>query len=140
MARQRPRATQPALLAMLEAQGHIDENRISRKPRRRNCRKCGRPTIAAITELGITTHLDPNRLTAEGEFLASLAGQPTFEIYGPGQGVEVLFRFSDRRARAPDDTQRIHAPHVCAFVIPAALTLPPLAAPSRPGPSELPPY
>lgn len=132
-AKQRP--MQAALAKHLEAEGHIAPGKISKRPQKRYCRKCGAQVITAITDLSGVFDIDPVRLNDTGEFIANLAGTMTWEITHR----EITHRYELRRHHAADTN--VHPTHVCGLRVPPEWTLPPQPPPggSRVDPNITPP-
>lgn len=104
------REPMPAWLQdQLVADGTMTGDFITRTLRPRHCRACAAPVLAAIDDLGLTTHIDPAPLTPEGELLALLAGRPTFATFG----ADLCHRWAGEITHRPASTRAVYAAHQC---------------------------
>lgn len=110
----------------LVAEGDMTERNVTRTPRPRICRSCGRDVIAAITDCGFEVAVDPEPTTATGELATLLAGGETYALLDHG---EMVWRDPRRIAYATPDRERAHARHDCDR--PPPETNPAFATPRR---------
>lgn len=94
----------------LVAEGDMTERNVTRTPKLRVCRSCGRDVIAAITDLGFEVAVDPEPTTTLGELTVLLAGGETYAVLPWG---EMVWRTQHRIAWATPDEERSHARHDC---------------------------
>ena len=94
----------------LVAEGDMTERNVTRTPKPRICRSCGRNVIAAITDCGFEVAVDPEPTTATGELATLLAGGETYALLDHG---EMVWRDPRRIAYATPDRERTHARHRC---------------------------
>lgn len=95
--------------AALIAAGHMDEDRVTRRPRPAHCRTCRHAITAAITDSGFTARCWPTPTTTLGELQALLAGLATYTALPD----ELLYR-DDFRIRTNDANRaRVLVEHRC---------------------------
>lgn len=94
----------------LVAEGDMTERDVTRTPKPRVCRSCGRDVIAAITDLGFEVAVDPTPTTTTGELATLISGGQTYALLNHG---ELVWRSHHRIAWATPDTEPTHAQHDC---------------------------
>lgn len=94
----------------LVAEGDMTERDVTRIPKPRVCRSCGRDVIAAITDLGFEVAVEPTPTTALGELRTLAEGGATYALLPWG---EMVRRSQHRIAWATPDTEPTHAQHDC---------------------------
>ena len=89
--------------------GVLTEQNVTRTPKQRHCRDCGRVVIAAITDLGFEVAVEPSATTTLGELTTLMNGGETYaQVAG-----QLVWRSSHRiNYRSPDEEQT-HAMHEC---------------------------
>lgn len=90
--------------------GVLTEQNVTRTPRQRHCRHCGRVVIAAITDLGFEIAVEPMATTPAGELTALMNGGETYALLDHG---ELVWRSQHRIAYATPNKERTHAMHEC---------------------------
>lgn len=99
-----------AIKARLVADGQMSDQGVTRTPKARHCRDCGRSVIAAITDLGFEIAVEPMATTPAGEFTALMNGGETYALLDHG---EMVWRSQHRIAYATPNKERTHAMHEC---------------------------
>ena len=99
-----------AIKARLVADGQMSDQGVTRTPKQRHCRDCGRVVIAAITDLGFEVAVEPSATTTFGELTALMNGGETYALLDHG---EMVWRSQHRIAYASPDKERTHAMHEC---------------------------
>lgn len=99
-----PRHVQAALIDT----GVMDEERVTAKPSRRTCQRCGSRIVAALVD-GTRADCDPTPLTALGELQALVAGVPT---YTDG-GTWMAWRSVNAIPYRPPNKWRVLPAHEC---------------------------
>lgn len=94
----------------LVADGAMTEQHVTRTPKPRHCRDCGRAVIAAITDLGFEITVEPNPTTPEGELTTLMNGGMTFALLDHG---EMVWRSRHRIKYRDANNERAHAKHEC---------------------------
>lgn len=94
----------------LVADGAMTEQNVTRTPKPRHCRHCGRAVIAAITDLGFEIAVEPTPTTPAGELHTLIGGGKTFAILPWG---EMVLRDQYRIAYRDADREPTHAMHQC---------------------------
>jgi hypothetical protein len=104
------------LVDQLDADGVLDKaTRMTHKPKPRRCPKCHTPTLGALNDLGIPTHLEPAPVTNTGELLAQLTGRTTYAL----DAGDIYTRNHWHIQGRPADTERVYAEHVCGSPLPS---------------------
>lgn len=89
--------------------GVLTEQNVTRTPRQRHCRDCGRIVIAAITDLGFEAAVEPTPTTPAGELHVLLTGGRTYAlVYG-----ELVWRNHHRIEHRDANNETTHAMHEC---------------------------
>ena len=88
----------------------MTEQHVTRTPKPRHCRDCGRAVIAAITDLGFEITVEPNPTTPAGELATLINGGQTFAILDHG---EMVWRDQRRIKYRDANKERAHAKHQC---------------------------
>ena len=104
----------------LIADGAMTEQHVTRTPKPRHCRDCGRAVIAAITDLGFEITVEPTPTTPAGELSALMNGGQTFAILDHG---EMVWRSMHRIKYRDANKERAHAKHQCGINPPEINTL-----------------
>lgn len=74
-----PKTPMPTWLQQqLISDGVMTEGFLTRTAKPRRCTTCHAPTLAAINDLGLDTHTDPQPLTPLGELQAHITGRDTY--------------------------------------------------------------
>ena len=94
----------------LISEGVLTEQNVTRTPKPRHCRDCGRVVIAAITDLGFEIAVEPSATTPAGELDTLLSGGMTFALLDHG---EMVWRDQRRITYRNADRERTHARHEC---------------------------
>ena len=94
----------------LISEGVLTEQNVTRTPKPRHCRDCGRVVIAAITDLGFEVSVEPYPTTTAGELDVLMGGGETFALLDHG---EMVWRSQHRIGYASPDKERTHARHEC---------------------------
>ena len=95
--------------AALTRDGHMDEDRVTRRPRPGHCRHCHLAITAAITDAGFTAACWPTPTTPHGELTALLAGLRTYTA-----NPDTLLHRDDYRIRTRNANQaRVLVQHRC---------------------------
>ncbi|AXH46907.1 hypothetical protein I5G67_gp071 [Mycobacterium phage Aminay] len=87
-----------------------------------SCRRCGGQVLAGYVS-GTATQLDPARISAAGEFVATAAGVLTYEIDESSVrfGRIARMRLAYKIRKGWPAERFVHARHRCGFVWPPAL-------------------
>lgn len=93
----------------LIADGAMDEQHVTRTPKARHCRHCGRAVIAAITDDGFTVAVEPTPTTPAGELHTLMNGGKTFTVKTDA----VILRTWWRIKSADANSEPVHAKHQC---------------------------
>lgn len=99
-----------AIKARLIADGQMSEQDVTRTPKARHCRDCGRSVIAAITDLGFEVAVEPTPTTPAGELDVLMRGGETYALLEHG---ELVWRSRHRIAYRDADQEPTHAGHLC---------------------------
>ena len=94
----------------LISEGVLTEQNVTRTPKPRHCRDCGRSVIAAITDLGFEVAVEPAPTTPAGELDVLMNGGETYALLDHG---ELVWRSQHRIAYATPNKERTHAMHEC---------------------------
>lgn len=121
--------------AALIADGHMDEDRVTRRPRPGHCLHCRLAVTAAITDAGFTARCWPTPTTPLGELIALTNGIPTYTALTD----ELLYR-DDFRIRGHNaDQVRVLVAHRCGDTPPPPNPIHQVATARRERPAA-PPY
>ena len=101
-----------AIKARLVEDGAMTEQQVTRTPKARHCRDCGRSVIAAITDLGFEVAVEPSATTPAGELDTLLSGGMTFAILDHG---EMVWRDQRRIKYRDANKEPTHAKHQCGI-------------------------
>lgn len=96
----------------LVADGQMTEQDVTRTPKARHCRDCGRAVIAAITDAGFEVTVEPNATTPTGELTVLMNGGETFALLDHG---EMVWRSTHRIKYRDANNERAHAKHQCGI-------------------------
>lgn len=99
---------------VLLAQGLMDEDGATHRPRPGHCRHCRHAVLAAITDAGLTVLLWPTPTTPLGELHALLAGLRTFTALP----ADLLYRDAWRIQGRDADHVHVHVEHRCGHTPP----------------------
>lgn len=99
-----------AIKARLVEDGAMTEQQVTRTPKARHCRDCGRSVIAAITDLGFEIAVEPTPTTPAGELNTLINGGMTFAILDHG---EMVWRDQRRIKYRDANKEPTHAKHQC---------------------------
>ena len=89
--------------------GAMTEQGVTRTPKPRHCRDCGRAVIAAIDANGFEVAVEPTPTTPAGELGVLLAGGRTYAlIYGA-----MHYRTARRIEYQDANNETVHAMHEC---------------------------
>ena len=99
-----------AIKARLVEDGAMTEQQVTRTPKARHCRDCGRSVIAAITDLGFEIAVEPGATTPAGELDTLLSGGMTFAVLDHG---ELVWRDQRRIKYRDANNEPTHARHEC---------------------------
>jgi hypothetical protein len=117
------------LVDQLDADGVMDKaTRLTHKPKPRRCPKCLAPTLGAINDLGLPTHLDPAPLTNAGELLAQITGRATYAL----DSGEIYQRGPWHIRGRPADAEWVYAEHACGKPLPSKQLPPRTPSPTDP--------
>lgn len=94
----------------LISEGVLTEQNVTRTPKPRHCRDCGRVVIAAITDLGFEVAVEPSATAPAGELATLLSGGETYALLDHG---EMVWRDQRRITYRNADRERTHARHEC---------------------------
>lgn len=95
----------------LVADGAMTEQQVTRTPKARHCRDCGRSVIAAITDLGFEVSVEPTPTTPAGELDVLMRGGTTYALLEHG---ELVWRSRHRIAYRDANHEPTHAGHRCS--------------------------
>lgn len=103
---------------LLDAQGKLNRDGISRKARAGFCRSCGQVVMRGLDAdvAGLPVACDPTPLDRLGEALALLGHRETFELRWTGRTYELDHRDASKIAARPAGTARhvdVLAAHSC---------------------------
>lgn len=90
--------------------GTMTEQNVTRTPKPRHCRHCGRAVIAAITDAGFEIAVEPTPTTPAGELHTLINGGKTFAIL---DHAEMVWRDIHRITYRDANKERTHAMHEC---------------------------
>lgn len=94
----------------LVADGTMTEQSVTRTPKPRHCRHCGRAVIAAITDAGFEVAVEPTPTTPAGEFAVLYQGGRTYALLEHG---EMVWRSIHRIQFHDANNEPTHAMHEC---------------------------
>lgn len=103
----------------LVAEGDMTERNVTRTPKPRVCRSCGRDVIAAITDSGFEVAVEATATTVLGELQTIATSGETYALLDHG---EMVRRTQHRIAYRSADEERTHAKHRCGRPPPEAST------------------
>lgn len=94
----------------LISEGVLTEQNVTRTPKQRHCRDCGRVVIAAITDLGFEVAVEPFPTTPAGELQVLMGGGETYWVADHG---EMVWRSQHRISYRNANEECTHARHEC---------------------------
>lgn len=93
----------------LIADGTMTEQGVTRTPKPRHCRHCGRAVIAAITVDGFEVAVEPFPTTIAGELHTLMAGGQTYALLPDAMILRSWWRIKGADA----NSETVHAKHEC---------------------------